>query len=143
MRAGAKETKDVLARAKKKNETTKVRRRSAMGMAKTIRVNCDEEGPVSAEWMVPKALWMKRHEREVDRRPCASVRLRELSFDETVLRSANNVSVRWHFREEDGKKVSKELLEALELEDLLEKWPGSVEVVRLSETSRRGVRKTL
>ena len=65
MRAGAKETKDVLAQAKKKNETTRVRRRSVMGMAKTIRVNCDGEGPVSAEWMVPKALWMKRHEREV------------------------------------------------------------------------------
>ena len=61
-RAGAKETKDVLKQAKKKNETTKVRRRSAMRIAKTIRVNCDGEGPVSAEWMVPKALWMKRHE---------------------------------------------------------------------------------
>ena len=130
MRAGAKETKDVLAQAKKKNETTKVRRRSAMGMAKTIRVNCDGEGPVSAEWMVPKALWMKRHEREVfDRatRVCEYQDYMNFRLTRRYCASANNVSVRWHFREEDGKKVPpKELLEALELEDLLEKWPKEV-----------------
>ena len=130
MRAGAKETKDVLAQAKKKNETTKVRRRSAMGMAKTIRVNCDGEGPVSAEWMVPKALWMKRHEREVfDRatRVCEYQDYVNFRLTKRYCASANNVSVRWHFREEDGKKVPpKELLEALELEDLLEKWPKEV-----------------
>ena len=130
MRAGAKETKDVLAQAKKKNETTRVRRRSVMGMAKTIRVNCDGEGPVSAEWMVPKALWMKRHEREVfDRatRVCEYQDYMNFRLTRRYCASANNVSVRWHFREEDGKKVPpKELLEALELEDLLEKWPKEV-----------------
>ena len=130
MRAGAKETKDVLAQAKKKNETTRVRRRSTMGMAKTIRVNCDGEGPVSAEWMVPKALWMKRHEREVfDRatRVCEYQDYMNFRLTRRYCASANNVSVRWHFREEDGKKVPpKELLEALELEDLLEKWPKEV-----------------
>ena len=130
MRAGAKETKDVLAQAKKKNETTRVRRRSVMGMAKTIRVNCDGEGPVSAEWMVPKALWMKRHEREVfDRatRVCEYQDYVNFRLTKRYCASANNVSVRWHFREEDGKKVPpKELLEALELEDLLEKWPKEV-----------------
>ncbi len=130
MRAGAKETKDVLAQAKKKNETTRVRRRSVMGMAKTIRVNCDGEGPVSAEWMVPKALWMKRHEREVfDRatRVCEYQDYMNFRLTRRYCASANNVSVRWHFLEEDGKKVPpKELLEALELEDLLEKWPKEV-----------------
>ena len=130
MRAGAKETKDVLAQAKKKNETTRVRRRSVMGMAKTIRVNCDGEGPVSAEWMVPKALWMKRHEREVfDRatRVCEYQDYVNFRLTRRYCASANNVSVRWHFLEEDGKKVPpKELLEALELEDLLEKWPKEV-----------------
>ena len=50
-----------------------------MGMAKTIRVNCDGEGPASAEWMVPKALWMKRHEREVFTcAPCAIALISEL-----------------------------------------------------------------
>ena len=29
-----------------------------------LRVNCAGAGPLSAEWMVPKALWLKRHDRE-------------------------------------------------------------------------------
>ena len=121
-----------------------------MGMAKTIRVNCDGEGPASAEWMVPKALWMKRHEREVfDRATRGKVVHQDyvnFRLTKRYCASANNVSVRWHFREEDGKKVPpKELLEALELEDLLEKWPKEVlgKWRRLSEHHRRGVRKTL
>ena len=99
-------------------------------MAKTIRVNCDGEGPVSAEWMVPKALWMKRHEREVfDRatKVCEYQDYMNFRLTKRYCASANNASVRWHFREEEGKKVPpKELLEALELEDLLEKWPKDV-----------------
>ena len=28
-------------------------------------VNCNGEGPLSAEWMIPKALWIKENEPEV------------------------------------------------------------------------------
>ena len=135
MRAGAKETKDVLAgetqrRKGRGRRRRRRKKRGEMGMAKTIRVNCDGEGPVSAEWMVPKALWMKRHEKEVfDRatRVCEYQDYMNFRLTRRYCASANNVSVRWHFREEDGKKVPpKELLEALELEDLLEKWPKEV-----------------
>ena len=54
--------------------------------------------------------------------------------------------MRWHFREEDGKKVPpKELLEALELEDLLEKWPK--EVLKCGEVvgniTRRALKNSL
>ena len=140
MRAGAKETKDVLVHArrdatrrkegKEEKEEAKKKETRRMRMAKTMRVNCDGEGPVSAEWMVPKALWMKRHEREVfDRatRVCEYQDYMNFRLTRRYCASANNVSVRWHFREEDGKKVPpKELLEALELEDLLEKWPKEV-----------------
>ena len=76
MRAGMKETKDVLnaaecaKRRRKRNEDVDDvdeddDARYEEEVAKTLRVNCDGEGPVSAEWMVPKALWMKRNEREV------------------------------------------------------------------------------
>ena len=84
MRAGAKETKDVLAQAKK-NETTKVRRRSAMGMAKTIRVNCDERTGVGRMDGAESAVDETTRERGlIERRACGVSRLREL-FDEAVL----------------------------------------------------------
>ena len=134
MRAGAKETKDVLnaaecaKRRRKRNEDVDARYEEEV--AKTLRVNCDGEGPVSAEWMVPKALWMKRNEREVyDRatKVCEYQDYMNFRLTKRYCASANNASVRWHFREEEGKKVPpKELLEALELEDLLEKWPKDV-----------------
>ncbi len=30
-----------------------------------LRINSDGRGPVSAEWMIPKSLWMKRHQPEL------------------------------------------------------------------------------
>ena len=111
MRAGAKETKDVLnaaecaKRRRKRNEDVDARYEEEV--AKTLRVNCDGEGPVSAEWMVPKALWMKRNEREVyDRatKVCEYQDYMNFRLTKRYCASANNASVRWHFREEEGKK---------------------------------------
>jgi len=31
---------------------------------RALLVNCNGEGPLSAEWMLPKALWLKTHEPE-------------------------------------------------------------------------------
>ena len=30
-----------------------------------LKVNCNGKGPLSAEWMIPKALWLKQNEPEV------------------------------------------------------------------------------
>ena len=30
-----------------------------------LLVNCNGEGPLSAEWMIPKSLWLKQNEPEV------------------------------------------------------------------------------
>ena len=30
-----------------------------------LNVNAQGKGPISAEWMLPKALWLKKHEREI------------------------------------------------------------------------------
>ena len=126
MRAGAKETKDVLNAGRRRRSDGENEKEEDV-VAKTLRVNCDGNGPVSAEWMVPKALWMKRNEREVYERAakvCEYQDYMNFRLTKRYCASANNVSVRWHFRE--GKVPPKELLEALELEDLLEKWPKEV-----------------
>ena len=30
-----------------------------------LSINCDGAGPLSAEWMLPKALWLKQNEPEI------------------------------------------------------------------------------
>ena len=82
-----------------------------------LRVNGAGSGQVSAEWMIPKALWLKRNEPETfgdvryiceyqdylnyrhDRPPCTG--------------SLNNMSVRWHYQIDHG-GLPLSLLEALE-----------------------------
>ena len=115
MRAGGKtgETEQVL--TKGKNDAA-------------LRVNSDGRGPISAEWMIPKCLWMKRNEREVYDRAkkiCEYQDYMMVKITDRYCASANNVSVRWHFRK-GGMEAPVELLKKLDLEDLLEKWPNDV-----------------
>jgi len=90
-----------------------------------LRVNCNGQGPVSAEWMIPKALWLKRNAPET----YAASRICEyqdyINFHLTgrYVGSSNNVSVRWHF---DGKTPPVTLLESLGMAELLEKWPKEI-----------------
>lgn len=44
-----------------------------------LRINSDGRGPVSAEWMIPKSLWMKRNQPELFARPRASASIRTTS----------------------------------------------------------------
>ena len=104
-----------------------------------LRVNSNGKGPVSAEWMIPKALWLKQNEPEIFEKAATICEYQDyLNFHLTgrLVCSINNVSTRWHFDFSEGKAGSKKsvpgtLLEKLGLADLAEKWPE--EVIRLGE----------
>lgn len=91
-----------------------------------LRVNCAGNGPVSAEWMIPKALWLKRHRPEVyegAKMICEYQDYINLQLSGRYCGSKNNVGVRWHF---DGGEPPRTMLAALGIEDLLEKWPRDI-----------------
>ena len=85
-------------------------------------------GVVSPEWMLPKALWLKRHEPATY---AAAERLIECT-DWFMYRltgewslSLNNVAVKWNYARPDG-GWSRALLERVGLEDLPDRWPRQV-----------------
>ena len=85
-------------------------------------------GPVSAEWMLPKALWLKRHDPEVfDRahRICEYQDFLTFKLTGDWAASLDNVGLRWHYRNRDG-GWPESLVRSLGLEALLEKWPPRV-----------------
>lgn len=93
-----------------------------------LRVNGAGRGPVSAEWMIPKALWIARHE------PATWARAARLGEYQDLLNlrltgrwcaSLDNVSMRWHFQASHGGWPDG-LLSALGLSDLRAKWPAEV-----------------
>ncbi|MDJ0971188.1 MAG: FGGY-family carbohydrate kinase [Kiloniellales bacterium] len=93
-----------------------------------LRVNGAGAGPVSAEWMLPKALWIQRNQPEIFD---AAGRIGEYQ-DYLNLRltgrwtgSLDNMSIRWHFQSDQG-GLPTSLLAAVGLEALQEKWPQSV-----------------
>jgi FGGY-family pentulose kinase len=101
-------------------------------------------GRVSPEWMLPKALWLKRNEPEVYRRAerlveCTDWMMFRLTGEWTL--SLNHVAVKWNYARPDG-GWPVGLLEAVGLTDLLEIWPARIVplgrgVGRLSERAAR------
>ncbi len=92
-----------------------------------LAVNGAGHGPVSAEWMIPKALWLKRHEPAVFERAATVCEYQDfLTLRLTGRRTAslNNAAIRWHYAAEGGWPAS--LVRALGLEALLDKWPAEV-----------------
>lgn len=99
-------------------------------------VNCGGKGPVSAEWMIPKSMWIKWHEPMVWEKAavvCEAQDWINFKLSGCWVASSCNVATRWHC---DGvlavKRPSSDgtfggrprsLLRALDLEDLGEKWP--------------------
>jgi FGGY-family pentulose kinase len=82
-------------------------------------------GVVSPEWMLPKALWLKRHEPDVYGRSgrlveCTDWFMFKLTGEWTL--SLNNVSVKWNYARPDG-GWSAALLRRVGLDDLASKWP--------------------
>jgi ribulokinase len=91
-----------------------------------IRLNSAGKGPVSAEWMIPKALWIKRHEPDIYAKAHAICEYQDyLNYKLTgrYVGCLNNVSIRWHWI--NGERPLS-LLGRLGLEDLAEKWPEKV-----------------
>ena len=93
-----------------------------------LAVNGAGHGPVSAEWMIPKALWLVRHEPEVFRAADTICEYQDfLTWRLTGRRAAslNNVSIRWHYRADAGGWPDS-LLDRLDLAELRAKWPAEV-----------------
>ena len=91
-----------------------------------LRVCGGGKGPVSAEWMIPKALWLKQKKKETydaANKICEYQDFINLKLTGKYVASGNNVAVRWHFA--DGKPPVG-LLRKLDLQDLQTKWPTEV-----------------
>jgi FGGY-family pentulose kinase len=102
-------------------------RAAASGDA-ALRINSDGRGPVSAEWMIPKALWLKEHEPrafEAAHTVCEYQDYLNLRLTGRCVASLNNVSVRWHFRSQDG-GWARGLLDRTGIPELADKWPREV-----------------
>ena len=93
-----------------------------------LRLNGGGAGPVSPEWMIPKALWIKRHQPDLwARAPMVGEYQDFLTLRLTGLwvGSLNNATMRWHYQtQEGGWPVS--MLERLSLSDILPKWPARI-----------------
>jgi ribulose kinase len=97
-----------------------------------LRVNGAGKGAVSAEWMIPKSLWIKENEPEIFDAAatiCEYQDFMNLYLTGRRCASINNVSIRWHYDVERGWPVS--LLEKIGMTDILDKWPK--EVLKLGE----------
>ncbi|MFN4140825.1 FGGY-family carbohydrate kinase [Aestuariivirga sp.] len=93
-----------------------------------LRVNGGGAGPVSAEWMIPKSLWMKRHQPEVFARAAKVGEYQDymnLRLTGRWVGSLGNAAIRWHYQTQHG-GVPRSLLAALGLAELEAKWPSPI-----------------
>lgn len=93
-----------------------------------LEINGAGRGPVSAEWMIPKALWLSRHEPDVFQAAHTICEYQDfLTWRLTGRRAAslNNASIRWHYRTDAGGWPDS-LLDRLNLGELRAKWPAEV-----------------
>ena len=94
----------------------------------SLQVNGACQGPVSAEWMIPKALWVARHEPKVFAQAttiCEFQDFMNLRLTGRRCASLNNATIRWHYSSERSGYPAT-LVEKLGVESLLEKWPNEV-----------------
>lgn len=93
-----------------------------------LRVNGAGSGPVSAEWMIPKALWIKTHQPDIFGKASMIGEYQDyLNYRLTGrwVGCLNNMSVRWHYQTQHGGKPLS-LLKKLDLSDLADKWPSEI-----------------
>ncbi len=124
--------------------------KEADAIAKTrdpaLRVNSDGAGPVSAEWMLPKALWLKQNRPEIydgASRICEFQDYITFRLTGVWAASLNNMAARWHYQPDHG-GVPRTLLCAVGLQALEEKWPQKIcapgEVIEgLAEDAARSI----
>ena len=85
-------------------------------------------GPVSAEWMIPKALWLKRNEPDIfsaARTICEYQDFLTLRLTGECCASLDNAGLRWHYSSRDG-GWARGILSRLDLAELEAKWPQRV-----------------
>lgn len=103
-------------------------------------VNGGGQGPVSAEWFLPKALWIKENEPNVWNAPnCGVCEFQDwvnLRLTGAYVASRNNVGVRWHFGAGAAPPLS--LLRKLGIEDLRARWPAET-VLELGQRVGEGL----
>lgn len=93
-----------------------------------LQLNGGGAGPVSAEWMIPKALWLKRNEPQIfdaAHTICEYQDFVTLRLTGERVASLDNAGLRWHYRNKDG-GWARSLLAALDLSELEDKWPQKV-----------------
>ena len=98
-----------------------------------LQVNSNGGGPVSAEWMIPKSLWIQQEEPEIFENAetvCEFQDYLNLHLTGKRVASINNVSVRWHYGPGWG-GWARSMVESLGMSELLKKWPAIV--LRLGE----------
>ena len=94
----------------------------------SLKINGDGAGPVSAEWMIPKALWLKRNEPEnyhAAHRICEYQDFLTYKLTGEWTASLDNVGLRWHY-DNGGEGWAASLVNKLGIGDILEKWPARV-----------------
>ena len=93
-----------------------------------LALNGGGKGPVSAEWMIPKALWLRKNEPEIfDKayRICEYQDFLTHRLTGEWAASLNNAGLRWHYRARDGGWANS-LLTTLGIPELAQKWPETV-----------------
>lgn len=94
-----------------------------------LRVNGAGQGPVSAEWMIPKALWLHRHEPDAFARAatiCEYQDFMTLRLTGRRVGSLSNAALRWHYSTQRPGGWALGLLDALGLSALAAKWPAEL-----------------
>ena len=104
-----------------------------------LRVSSDGKGPLSAEWMIPKSLWIKQNEPLIWNKAkviCEKIDYLNYRLTGILSNSGCNVAARWnwdavlackrrYFNDDkyDGRPHS--LLKLIDLEDIVGKWPNN------------------
>ena len=79
-----------------------------------LNVNCGGQGPLSAEWMTPKALWVYQNEPQIWNEAQTICEYQDyLNYKLTgkICASSCNAASRWHWNGEERECISKEKLE--------------------------------
>ena len=93
-----------------------------------LRVNNGGNGPVSAEWMIPKAAWIADNEPDLFDRAAVICEFQDyINYHLTGrwVASINNATVRWHYDRSRGGMPSS-LIDAAGVGALADKWPAEV-----------------
>jgi len=123
-------------------EAAKVAGEEITALFPSLRVNSAGQGPISAEWLLPKAMWIKQHEPSVYESAeviCEYQDYINYRLTGRMVASSCNAAVRWHHdgwevseggKEGDGKENDKlhagrpmKLYRELKMEELAEKLP--------------------